>query len=299
MSLAVCLSPSRRAIAFQEDLCDGLAAFGAFRLPEAALLALDVPVSPARACVLDRTPVEVIVEVFRNLDLKTVFALAVASKRFAAIFATHRVSIILPIARREFSPFAGLLQAVKAKREDLDVPWGTWLDKRVRRNNDVLCEGGLMPESLAEVPADVSQEAVLVDADVDRILAVCKVVRGWERIFPQHRFNASPLSTRSLTARENERLRGALYIWMRYAYYFHGELPRPNLFVPSGRDLRVNQLRALSNSGLRALRDLWVTVEDVIELLCPSVDNVRIGAVRVPEPRDKCECECREPPADV
>ncbi|ERS94966.1 hypothetical protein HMPREF1624_08678 [Sporothrix schenckii ATCC 58251] len=85
--------------------------------------------------------------------------------------------------------------------------------------------------------------------------------------------------TRSLTSRENFRLRRALYHWMRYAYYFHGDLVRPNVFVPSGRDIRINQLRSLSNSELGELKDLWRTVEDIIELtMCPSIANVRIGA---------------------
>ncbi|CAK7230333.1 hypothetical protein SCUCBS95973_007536 [Sporothrix curviconia] len=122
-------------------------------------------------------------------------------------------------------------------------------------------------------------EVKIENTDIDRVLAVCRVVKGWERVFPQHRFNASPTMTRSLTHRENFRLRRALYNWMRYAYYFHGDLPRPNLFAPSGRDIRINQLRALSNSELGELKDLWRTVEDIIELtMCPSIANVRIGA---------------------
>jgi len=237
------------------------------------------PLGDASA-VLDRIPVEVLVEVFKHLDLTTAFSLTLASKRFAAIFAAHRASIILPIVKREFSPFDSLLQVIKMSPEDLRDPWGTWLDKRISRKNVVLCVGGRLPKNcLASTSGVCCKETTFENSDTARILGVCKVVRGWERIFPQHRFNASPLSTRSLVPHENERLRGALYAWMRYAYYFHGDLPRPNLYVPSGRDMRVNQLRVMSNSQLRELRDLWLTVEDIIELkLCPSIDNVRIGA---------------------
>ncbi|CAK7272194.1 hypothetical protein SEPCBS57363_005008 [Sporothrix epigloea] len=85
--------------------------------------------------------------------------------------------------------------------------------------------------------------------------------------------------TRTLTRQENYRLRRALYNWMRFAYYFHGDLPRPSLSFPLGNDVRLNQLRALPNSELGELRDLWRTVEDIVELeICPSIANVRIGA---------------------
>ncbi len=233
--------------------------------------------------VLDRTPVEVLVEMFKHLDMASAFNLAAANKRLAGIFASNRASIVLRIAQVEFSPFDGLLQVVKASPVDLNVPWGTWLDKRVRRKNAVLCPGGTLPKNCPGHTAAMKitcAEARIEDSDVDRILAVCRVVRGWERVFPQHRFSASPLMTRSLTPYENFRLRRALYNWMRYAFYFHGDFARPNLFVPSGRDVRINQLRTLSNSQLGELKDLWRTVEDIIELtMCPSIDSVRIGAV--------------------
>ncbi len=204
------------------------------------------------------------------------------SKGFATIFAAHRASIILPVVAAEFSPFTGLLQVIKAAPEDLNTPWGTWLDKRIRYQNTVLCRGGSMPQDYLPRAGAVCTETTLDKSDIDKILSVCRVVRGWERIYPQNRFNASPVSTRSLVPRENERLRQALYTWMRYAYYFHGELARPNLQVPSGRDPRANQLRVLPNSELRALQDLWHTVKDVIELkLCPSVESIRIIAVRI------------------
>lgn len=232
------------------------------------------------ASILDETPVEVFVEIFKHLGLKGAFNLAATNRRFAAIFATHKTSILLPIVEVEFSPFSGLLQVVKASHEDLYVPYGTWLDKRIRTKNAVLCEGGKLPDDTAgNLFGTRCKDVVLESRDMDRILEICKVVKGWERIFPQHRFHASPLATRSLEPQENERLRRALYAWMRYAYYFHGDLPRPNLYEPAGNDPRVNQLRAMSNTELRGLRDLWLTVEDIVELkLCPAVDHIRIGS---------------------
>lgn len=237
--------------------------------------------------VLSRTPVEVLVQVFLHLDMASAHNLAATSLRFATIFTTNRTAIVLHIARREFTPFDGLLQAVKASPVDMCTPWGTWLDKKIRRKNTVLCPGGTVPnvQTLSRIaPAEVQ----FGDWDVDKLLDVCRVVRGWERIFPQHRFNASPAMTRSLTPREAVRLRRALYTWMRYAFYFHGDLPRPNIYCPAGRDVRINFLRALSNTQLGALKDLWITVEDIVELnVCPSIDNVQMSVDGLDDIEDK------------
>ena len=288
MSIAACISASRGAHGTTEGVFKQPAAVVDVGRPSPAPIVNSGTQGDKAASVptvLDRTPVEVLVQVFQQLDLASAFGLAATNKRFASIFAANRASIVLSIVREEFSPVSGLLQVVKSSAVDLTYPWGTWLDKRVRRKNIVLCPGGTLP---AHCPGHTAAmritcaETSIDNSDIDRILAVCRVVKGWERVFPQHRFNASPTMTRSLNRRESFRLRRALYHWMRYAYYFHGDLPRPNLFVPSGRDIRINQLRALSNSELGELKDLWRTVEDIIELtICPSITNVRIGAVCV------------------
>ncbi|EPE07735.1 f-box domain-containing protein [Ophiostoma piceae UAMH 11346] len=307
MSLAACMSPSRAGVGTPGATLDQApgTAGGPDPTVPAPTTGADETISPiaapsggdagsgpvpveanspenAKVPVLDRTPVEVLVEVFTHLDMATVHSLAATNRRFAGIFAANRTAIVLQIAEVEFTPFDGLLQVVKASASDTSVPWGTWLDKRIRRKNTVLCPGGTLPDAYASRipgPKVSCAEARFEDWDVDKLLSVCRVVRGWERVFPQHRFNASPSSTRSLSPREGFRLRRALYTWMRYAFYFHGDLPRPNLFIPAGRDMRINQLRVLPNSQLSELKDLWVTVEDIVELnVCPSIDNVRIGA---------------------
>jgi len=296
MALAICLSPPRRP--FKEPLSPDIPEsdpdFGEnFMLSDSRVERTAVSATAAApASVVDDIPVEVLVEIFRLLRLGDAFSLAATSRRFARVFELHKVPIVLSIIRAEFSPFNSLLQVVKASAEDARVEWGTWLDKRVRYKNTVLCEGGRLPAGMALSKSAVRcAEATINDGDLQRIIQVCKVVRGWERRFPQHRFHSWPSSTRSLNARENERLRAALYNWMRYAYYFHGDLPRPNRWVPAGRDVRLNQLRMLSNSQLRELKDLWLTVEDIVELrLCPSIDNVRLGAV---SDSNTCLARCR------
>ena len=253
------------------------------RLPEASAVNMSISAWPrgvlTASAVFELTPVEVFLEVFKLLDLATAFSLSMTNKRFASIFARYKASVVLSIVAKEFTPFRGLLQVVKAKPDDLLTPWGTWLDKRVRHNKVILCDGGL-PSDTPDAACPPIQEVYLDDSDVEKILALCKVVRGWERIFPQHHFDFNPSLTRSLLPEENHRLRNSLYIWMRYSFYFHGDLPRPNTFFPDGRDVRVNQLRILPNSELRGLRDLWSTVQSTIRRkLCPSIAIVRSNAV--------------------
>lgn len=237
-----------------------------------------------RDSVLESTPVEIILEVFKYLDLQTAFRLARVNRAFSAIFREFRVSILLPILESEFAPFSGLLQVIKASPWDLDDSWSVCVDKGVRRNNTVLCERGRLVNARGPYAPDVvGREVSLLDYEMTKILEVCKVVKGWERIFPQHRFHDSPLCARILTQAENERLRRALYHWMRYAYYFHGNLERPDSHVP----VHARFLRALSNSELRELKDLWLTVRDIVEhKLCPSIDKVNVLAVSCPHTKE-------------
>ena len=283
MSLAICMSPTKEVPSFLPSRHPGFSG-KSMRTTDNTATAGRSALLFDQDSVLQSTPVEIILEVFKHLDLKTAFRLGRVNKAFHAILKEFRVSILLSIMKTEFSPFAGLLQVVKASPLDLDDPWGTWLGKRVRRNNKILCEGAALPKDLFFYGSEPKcREVVLSDSDVNHLLEVCRVVKGWERIFPQHRFQASPVATRSLTDQENERLRRALYTWMRYSYYFHADLRRPNLYIPAGNDLRANFLRILSNSELRELKDLWLTVEDIVELkLCPSTDNVCINAVSIP-----------------
>ena len=141
--MTLCLSPLRRALTPGEGLCESLSDPKPISLPQPALFSsrfsFDRPSAEPFSAVIDRIPVEVFVEVFQHLDLKSAFALASSNKRFATIMKTHRCAIILRIVKEEFCPFDGLLQVVKASPEDLCFPWGTWLDKRVCRKNTVLC----------------------------------------------------------------------------------------------------------------------------------------------------------------
>ncbi|KAL8381006.1 hypothetical protein RB595_005346 [Gaeumannomyces hyphopodioides] len=243
---------------------------------------------------LETLPGELILEIFKDLDLVSAVTLAATCKRLRQLFINHRSHIVLSIlpSDPEISPADGLFQVAAMDLGDIYIPWGTWLDKEVWFKGKLLCPGGELPVLMCEgrnsshakskTKADGAVlppgAACLGDADIDRLLEIFKVVRGWERIFPRFRFRQHPEYARRLRAHETVRLRRALYHWMRYDYYFHGDrLPPPGPLEPFGSDERCNFVRMLDSGEASELADLWITVKAAVTSLCPSLVAVRLG----------------------
>lgn len=284
MSFAVCLSPTQGPLPHKRERPRGFidpAPSKPVRYATDGSTIASIPARGTATKALELVPTEVFVEIYKHLNLSSALSLAATSRRAAAVFRSYRTSIVLEVIQEEFSPAEELLQLVAMSPCDLQTPWGTWLNKPLRRHKTLLCEGGTLPEGWPAATGEhSSRDMQLQDEHVERLIATCKVVKGWERLYPQYRFHDVPLSKRSLTATESERLRRALYAWMRYAYYFHGDLPRPLPYIATGTDVRINQLRCLPNRRLRELQDLWMTVQDVIEVkLCPSIETIRVNTV--------------------
>ncbi|KLU91932.1 hypothetical protein MAPG_10881 [Magnaporthiopsis poae ATCC 64411] len=240
---------------------------------------------------LETLPGELILEVFKGLNLASAVALSATCKRVRQLFMSHRSHIVLSIlpSDPDVSPADGLCQVAAMGPGDLTVPWGTWLDKEVWFKRKMLCPGGQLPAWICEdadkrvAPPGV---AYLGDADVDRLLEVSGVVRGWERIFPRFRFWQHPEHARKLRAHEAMRLRRAVYHWMRYDYYFHRDRDRLLLLRPPGplerfgsdSDERCrNFVRMLDSGEASELADLWITVKTAVTSICPSLAAVRLG----------------------
>lgn len=250
---------------------------------------------------LETLPGELILEIFKGLDLASAITLAGTCKRLRQLFTSHRSHIVLSILPTdpEVSPAGGLFQVAAMGLGDLAVPWGTWLDKEVWFERKMLCPGGQLPvwicedRILPEIDADdrvvPPGAACLGDADVDRLLEISRVVRGWERIFPRFRFWQHPEHARKLRPHEAMRLRRALYHWMRYDYYFHSDrdrdrdrllLPPPGPLGPFGSDSDErcrNFVRMLDSGEASELADLWITVKAAVASICPSLAAVRFG----------------------
>jgi hypothetical protein len=228
---------------------------------------------------MDCIPTEILVEVFKQLDMESAYQFAATCKRYSAVFIENRASIILTIAKRDFSPFDQLLQVVTMSREDLTPVAGQFDNKRVWYGGTMLCDSTMgNNDGAGSYAGDPIRH--LQHNDITRLVAVCKVVYGWERVFPQHRFGECPLKARCLSPQENARLRGALYHWMRFAYYFHQDHPRISAEMVSRHELELHYVARLSNRELSALDDLRVTVFDAIRaMLCPPIENVLLDAV--------------------
>lgn len=221
-----------------------------------------------------RIPVELVVKIIELLDLRSVLGLTRASKRFKEIYDGNRGHILLSILQVELSPFDEALQIITFKPEDIDVPLGPCLRRRIYHKSKLVCDG----ESLQPGDDDhaLLPPAVLDEEHFERLLSLFQTVKAWEQLFPRYRFQPAS-DCRELHPRESRRLRASLYRWMSYAQFFHGDLPRPNNFVPQhdSTDIRCKQLRLLSDHELHELDDLWETVQRMVKgEICPSTEAV-------------------------
>jgi hypothetical protein len=221
-----------------------------------------------------KIPVELIVKMIELMDFGSVLNLARSNKRFKEIYEANRGHILLSVLQTDLSPFDRALQIITFKPEDIEVPLGPCLRRRIYYKNKLICEG----ESTQ--PGDGNHillpPAVLDEGHFERLLSLFETVKAWEQLFPRYRFKPTS-DCRELHPDESKRLRAALYCWMSYAQFFHGDLPRPNGFVPQqgSTDIRCKRLRLLSDHELYELDDLWETVQRIVkEDICPSTEVV-------------------------
>lgn len=209
-------------------------------------------------------PAELALEIFQGLDLESAFRLSATCKKLRGVFQTHKEILILSILAVELSPFDTLLQCIVQKGEDLTVPLGPCLRRRIYHNGKLVSEG--------ERPAPGEEAHILlppVSLDQEhfrRLLSTHSLVKDWEQLFPRYRFRACASDCRELRPKEKERLRGAIYRWMSYAHHFHGDFQRPSRYLPVARsvDIRCHKFRVLSSVELIELEDLWDTVDFMV-----------------------------------
>jgi hypothetical protein len=254
---------------------------------------------------LDGLPTEILLEICQHLDVQSIFYLAEVERKFHNLVESNKASILLPVLKNEFSPFEELLQLYTASEEDLRFPGATYQQRKVvfKRHLDdhsgmVLSSGGFPAAPLSHqvfskvrkgskprnfTPLLPPRVAILGDRDINPILRYCLDVRKWEQRFPQFRFIKEPAGCRWLNDDEKERLRRALYRWWLYAFYFHGDMPRPRRGQPEAcvDDIRTSQMRLYCTSDLLELLDLVATIKDLIQhYICPSLeqDSLKVNA---------------------
>ncbi|KAI8286109.1 hypothetical protein K4K60_000679 [Colletotrichum sp. SAR11_57] len=218
---------------------------------------------------LEGLPLEIIFDIYQQLDVRSIFSLAKVNTLFHGLLKKNRAVILLPVLQREFSPFDELLQVYTASDQDLGQYGDTFQPRRVvfrRFPGDVsgvtLSQGGIRSDS-APSPEQVMFTRILTngkslsattlpaprsvavnDRDFDSLLKYCLVVRRWEELFPQLHWFSNPEDCRQLKDTEKFKFRRALYRWWLYAFYFHGELPRPRGGHP---EAFVNDIQDMSS----------------------------------------------------
>ena len=249
----------------------------------------------SRGAGLTGLPMEILLDVYRDLDISSIYNLALACRSFRELFTHRKATILLPALAREFSPFDELLQIYTASADDLGSTYGSlYMPRRIifkRFDGDagiVLASGSSGPTSHRPGFTQVvngrkpgygnngaKSSIVLTDKDFGSLLGHCQLVRKWEQLFPSMRWFYDPASCRILRPHEAERFRRAFYRWWLYGIYFHGELPRPRVGLPEPHvdDIRISQMRHHSTSELLELMDLVETMKDVIlHYICPRLD---------------------------
>lgn len=209
-------------------------------------------------------PVELVLKVFQNLNLDSAFRLSETCKKLHGVFIAHHEALTLAVLAVELSPLDSLLQCIVQKGEDLAVPLGPCLRRRIYHRGKLVSEG--------ETPAPREEAHILlppVSLDQEhfrRLISAHRLVKDWEQLFPRYRFRGCATDCRELRSHEKERLRGAIYRWMSYAQYFHGDFKRPSRLIPRARsmDIRCRKLRVLSTMELIELEDLWDTVVSIV-----------------------------------
>lgn len=218
-------------------------------------------------------PVETILSIFERCDVKSAFILASTNKTLKIIYDSNWAAVILPALRAELSPFDDILQFIVATSEhEKHVPRSFF-----RRN--IYYDGkplsGWVYASDKKSDTTVHLNSSQLRYCIQQLLSTHRVVREWERLYTNWRFT-DPADCRTLGVHEAERLRGALYRWMSYSHYFHGDLPRPR-YIPRAHssDPRCSFLRQLSDTELLELDDLWMVVRIIVEQkICPSLEFV-------------------------
>jgi len=229
-------------------------------------------------------PNETLNEILSNLDIESLFQMSHVNKLFKSIVDTHWPSILHPILERDFAPVETLFRV-------FDV-----CSTKALTAFDKFCDGDVLINDRHVVCSSVSGEeggnwtTRLPLNDGLAVFKVCLTVKRWEREFARLRFAGHPEYSRSLRPHELERLRLGLYVWWRFARYFHA----PFCFTEEGGhgfedqrrfwlrrphvspDIRCNFMRQFSTTQLHEISDVWDTIRSAVgREVCPSIAAVR------------------------
>ncbi|KAK0634706.1 hypothetical protein B0T17DRAFT_502329 [Bombardia bombarda] len=231
-------------------------------------------------------PVELKNEILSHLDLESLISASHVNRHFRQILATNWATILMPILQRDFSPVQSLLRVFDVCFGKLSSALDELHDGDVLFGGRLLCAGKSDPTGLAKTGAGQGWSTQLSSSDGLAVFKVCLAVKKWELEFQRLRFFYHPEHSRCLVDHELERLRHGLYVWWRFARYFHGGFRFGEGFEDQAQfwlrtsdnspDVRCNFVRQFSTTQLHEICDMWETIRSAVgREVCPSIVTVR------------------------
>ncbi|KAK3314929.1 hypothetical protein B0H66DRAFT_605850 [Apodospora peruviana] len=225
-------------------------------------------------------PVEMLIEILSSMDVDTLFRMSHVNRRLKEIVTMHWPSIFMPIIKRDFSPVELLFRVFDVCSGKAVTALDHICDGDVFFGQQLVCSHRGCGKDV-----DSRWTTQLSSNDALTVFKVCLAVKKWEREFHRLRFARYPQYSRSLRPHELERLRLGLYVWWRFARYFHGGFQFDEGFEDQGRfwlrrpdspDIRCNFMRQYSTTQLHEIMDVWNTIRSAVgREVCPSIVTIR------------------------
>lgn len=259
----------------------------------------------ARDPCLTSLPIEILLEIYHQLDMDGVYNLSATHRTLYELFTKRKAYILLPVMSREFYPLDELLQVYTASAADIEPPRTLYAPRKIIFKRYIGDQGLVLAprseylsilspsSSLGSTGVKSAQTpdlyhtslktVVLTEQDLKPLLAYCRLTWKWQERFPQMRWMYEPQNCRQLRTHEAARCRRALYRWWLYGFYFHGDIPRPRIGLPEPgvHDIRTSQLRHHSTAELLELMDMVEVMKDmVLHYIYPRLDS-SLGCVGV------------------
>ncbi|KAI9833978.1 MAG: hypothetical protein M1826_005883 [Phylliscum demangeonii] len=191
-------------------------------------------------------PTELVLHVFRACNsVGDVLSLAATCRRFHQVCGpSRRLSILLSAAEEEYGPLDDARQLVT--------------------HNDAQ-------------PAHVRRHVSSSFALLKQLMAVGRVARKWEEVYPLRRWKYDFEDRRLLTSLERRRLRRAIYRLWLYAKAFHNRHhPRLSRLTRAVVMERTALLHNWSTQELVEMEDVRLVIRDMLEnQICPSNGTVQ------------------------
>lgn len=220
-------------------------------------------------------PVELVLEMMKNMGVSELTAFALCNKKLFKIFKENQGTVmttillqlveleplllVYTIDKRDFAADAML----HPRRISVDVGRGS--DKHIDfmqsavgfRDGKLICP----------------RKIIMGIQDLGHLWNLVKVVDWWVEWYPRMRWQKNPEDARCLRPAEQDRLRKAVARWWLYAECFHGKYAR-SAFLPRllETDDRLYHLRLMSSIEIRELDDLWETLRGTVQRdVCSSI----------------------------